>query len=300
MRSLIIASFLVAALSSPAASAANIAAIGENQPVGEGSSDSPRLSAASVAETLDEIVDAGSRGGNSAADPCKLLPAGQQCLKVRKCSDTTNPIATIDGYWLANTPAGTYKRPSQHTKTTICYNEGSGIQITEVASDRYPFTPYMACNSYVWQRSAALELMIFPVKTAFDVPRFYFEIDMAPSGATFGSIIFNDKGNTTNCQACKAGELKCSGSSIFPTTGIELHAERDYDSKGVAVGWHTSRFLPFSMFFELKGSTKMFRFNLYRYGYPNGPNGAYELSGYSPTWNPSFHVPSRFGLMVLV
>lgn len=38
----------------------------------------------------------------------------------------------------------------------------------------------------------------------------------------------------------------------------------------------------------------------FRYDYPNLKNKTdYELSGWSPTHNPSFHTPSRFGVIVL-
>ena len=46
----------------------------------------------------------------------------------------------------------------------------------------------------------------------------------------------------------------------------------------------------------------MWRVNFYRYSYPDGPNAAfdnYELNAWSPTHGPSFHVPNRFGVIVL-
>ena len=45
----------------------------------------------------------------------------------------------------------------------------------------------------------------------------------------------------------------------------------------------------------------LWRANFYRYDYPSGPNKAfdnYELTGWSPTHDPSFHVPERFGVLV--
>jgi hypothetical protein len=46
----------------------------------------------------------------------------------------------------------------------------------------------------------------------------------------------------------------------------------------------------------------VWRVNFYRYSYPDGPNAAfdnYELNAWSPTHGPSFHVPNRFGVIVL-
>lgn len=235
----------------------------------------------------------------SEEDPCASVPS-LSCLRVRRCDDASKPIATINQYWLTNVQQGQFIAPAQATNATICYMPNEGFTIHECATDSYAFTPFTTCNSYVWQKGSALEMMIFPVRTPFDVPEYYYEIDMAPSGATFGSMIFNNKGNVTNCNTCVAEQLDCKGANTFTSIpDMKLSAEYDTVRNGTRVGWHTSRFLPFSMFHELKDSTKLFKFNLYRYDYPWGENQGYELSGYSPTWNPSFHIPSRFALMVL-
>ena len=231
---------------------------------------------------------------------CPRLPGEQRCIEVRRCDDTSRPIATLDGYWLTNVPEGTYKKPHQHTVTTLCY-DNAGIRIAETATDRYPDTHHTKCNSYVWEKSPAMEVFIFPVATPYDVPQYYYEVDLAPSGAAYVSLIHNKDGNTTNCGDCVPGERECRHANFYPNNPtMELAAEYITNEAGRRVGWRTQRLLPFLMFHALGSSTRMFRFNLYRYSYPYDLDGPMELSAYSPTWNPSFHVPSRFGLMVLV
>ena len=44
----------------------------------------------------------------------------------------------------------------------------------------------------------------------------------------------------------------------------------------------------------------LWRLNLYRYAFPNKTDPTPELSGWSPTHDPSFHVPARFGVAYLV
>ena len=44
---------------------------------------------------------------------------------------------------------------------------------------------------------------------------------------------------------------------------------------------------------------KLWRANFYRYGYPGGAEAPYNLSAWSPTREGSFHVPEKFGVVVL-
>jgi hypothetical protein len=47
---------------------------------------------------------------------------------------------------------------------------------------------------------------------------------------------------------------------------------------------------------------QLWRMNFYRYSYPSGPDAKYdnfELNAWSSTHDPSFHVPERFGVVVL-
>ena len=48
-----------------------------------------------------------------------------------------------------------------------------------------------------------------------------------------------------------------------------------------------------------QGPWRLWRANFYRYGYPAGAEAPYNLSAWSPTREGSFHVPKRFGVLVL-
>ena len=73
-------------------------------------------------------------------------------------------------------------------------------------------------------------------------------------------------------------------------------------------GWRADFTLPWSLFgpyFGAGGAVAaaewpLWRVNLYRYDYPDPSDHAtYELSGWSATHADSFHVPARFGVVVL-
>eukprot|EP00461_Guttulinopsis_vulgaris_P001505 UN01505 len=98
--------------------------------------------------------------------------------------------------------------------------------------------------------------------------------------------------------------MKCTGTSTFVDYKglITLTRNTQY-------GWATTRYLPFTIFNKFvyadeqrygQGINKntFFRVNFYRYDYPT-QSGSYVLSGASPTWSPSFHIPSRMMTFIL-
>ena len=59
-----------------------------------------------------------------------------------------------------------------------------------------------------------------PVLTSLDVLPRYHELDVAPTGAMWGSVSNNSRGNASNCASCNAtGKLPCEGLATFPGTG---------------------------------------------------------------------------------
>jgi hypothetical protein len=155
----------------------------------------------------------------------------------------------------------------------------------------------------------------------------YYELDTSPSGAMWAGLINNTLGNSSTCvsvtgcppQPGLGLNLPCHGLATFPhnlTVAV----------KNVTGGYTTRLFIPWSLFapeFQPQVRNRadvatsvnsidasnmaaepwpLWRINFYRYDYPTGPNGDfsnYELTGWSPTHSPSFHEPSRFGVMVL-
>ena len=113
------------------------------------------------------------------------------------------------------------------------------------------------------------------------------------------------KGNVSNCDHCVAGmRHPCFGRDVFPPYSADGLGVR---VRNTSTGWTASLFVPFAMFpSEFVGHRHpwpLWRVNFYRYAFPSGPSPRfdnYELSGWSPTHDPSFHIPARFGVAVLV
>jgi hypothetical protein len=161
----------------------------------------------------------------------------------------------------------------------------------------------MHCNDPVFRQSPTLETFIAPVERPTDNPVWYHELDVSPAGAMFASLVKNTReGNSSACARCVEGRLRCDGRSTFPPF------ELDVSTGNHSAGWHEALFIPFDLFEQdflprSRGAWPLWRVNLYRYDYPEGPNESFdnfELSAWSPTHSPSFHVPSRFGVVLLV
>jgi len=137
-------------------------------------------------------------------------------------------------------------------------------------------------------------MFIYPTGNVYDVPQFYYEIDVTPTEAVFASLIYNDKGNVTNCEGCakQSIELPCTGKNTFPDHQITHKVEVTENT------YTTQRYIPFAIFPEKLRQNRVWRANFYRYSYPDGFARKYELSGWSPTYSPSFHEPKRFGILV--
>ena len=138
-------------------------------------------------------------------------------------------------------------------------------------------------------------MFIAPVYSATDNPIFYHEVDTGAAGALWAGVINNTLGNRSDCEACVPGNLPCTGRDNFSPLTMSVTVV-----KGTG-WWADSLFLPWALFpKEFAAPWPVWRVNFYRYDYPNGASEPYELSGWSPTHNPSFHVPARFGTMLLI
>ena len=251
-------------------------------------------------------------------DPCHQRTDDLPCLHVPNCTTGT---ATYHHFQITN--VNTSQPATEPTTGTICYNN-FGISIKEYATDSHVFTPWTHCNSPVFQRSSVLEIFVAPVYSVTDNPVWYFELDTAPSGALWAGLSNNSRGNSTTCVAAQgchsSGTLQCSGTNTFDKSlttkafntstgwGIEINVpwqlfppEFQPNSTGVGVQGVVDEGDVLLLPTLLPHPT--WRMNFYRYSYPNGANSGftnYELSGWSPTHDPSFHVPAKFGVIVLV
>eukprot|EP00966_Prymnesium_polylepis_P312503 7221392-Prymnesium_polylepis.1 len=221
-------------------------------------------------------------------------------LVVPRCAlQTTDALFRVDS--LSNVNGS---QPSkQAARGSICWNE-TGITVREYAVDDHIFSPYTRCDQPVFVDGDVLEVFIAPVLKPTDSPQWYFELDTSASGVLWAGLSNNSKGNASTCvsvDGCTAsGPLPCSGWAHGPR-GLTAHATNHTDM------WSTRLFIPWAIFApefrpRVNGSTsspwRHWRLNFYRYDYPGGPGRAYELVAWSPTHDPSFHVPTRFGVAV--
>lgn len=238
-------------------------------------------------------------------DTCAIRTDDVPCLRVSACG--VEPAAVFGNFRLCD-PAS--DSPAlQQTVGTMCY-DSDGIHVSERASEKYIFSPYVTCNSEVFSRSDVLEVFLAPVLSVLDNPEFYFELDAAPTGAMWGGLSDNSRGNSstcvseTGCGADSIGTLPCSGMANFAhnmTVAVSNNTR----------SWETHLYIPWGIFdpkFQPQGANALtpwpyWRLNFYRYDYPDGPNedfSNYELTGWSPTHEANFHVPERFGVAVFV
>ena len=260
------------------------------------------------------------------ADPCDAR-SDVPCLHVFPCQDADARLAVVEHFWLVDTTPGVLKRPRQNTRVELCHDAG-GLHVHGNATDYNIFTSSTHCNNETYAEGGVLETFMGPVETPFDAPRVYQEQDASPSAVLWAGVIHKpDLGNVTNCnlggpapdELClTAGVLPgCTGKDTFPGMGAGLNVNVTNSTRGSGTqakpGWWADHlFVPWSLFngYFANGDAAragpggkpwgLWRLNLYRYDYPYGDRTTHELSGWSSTFCDSFHVPQRFGVMVLV
>ena len=236
-------------------------------------------------------------------DPCLVRTDGVPCLHVPPCGSVGGGL--VSGFKIS-TAAGDVPA-TQQTNGSICWSP-RGLHVHEIATDGSIFSPYTKCNSQVFSKSDVLEVFLAPVENPTENPMYYYELDTSPSGAFFGKLMENNAGNSSTCISsfgCKnPGILPCSGRASF---AYGMTSTASNSSAGDA--WSIELFVPWEIFpakyapnvrEKLPWST--WRMNFYRYSYPSGPDkdyDNYELNAWSPTHSSSFHVPARFGVVVL-
>lgn len=231
------------------------------------------------------------------------------CLEIPPCDAAREP-APFSIRRVSNAAGSEAAR--QLTKGHACWNESSGLHIFETASDTSVFSPYTTCNSPVFANSDVLEVFVAPALQPTDNPRWYYEIDASPSGVLWAALTNNTRGNASTCVAsmgcsCTHGKgekcsakLPCTGRATFDDgPSVRMTNETGAYSSHLTIPWSL-----FALGFRPERRSgkpwPWWRINFYRYDYPEGPGGRYELTAWSPTHEPSFHVPSRFGVARLV
>jgi hypothetical protein len=221
---------------------------------------------------------------------CSDFKLDVPCVDVPKCSE--NKFASLSKFVTMSN-----KQPQQSTTVDICYVEGESFKVHMVAEDHDVFSPYTTCNSEVYVNSDVLEVFMTPTKSPYDAPQWYYEMDTSPSNAVWVGHKNNSLGNWSNCNHqddhCVAGTIKCEGLNIFPQFP-NLVA----DVINFTAGWSNDLNIPFTIGPPEYRDSKIWRANFYRYDYPISRD-VYELSGWSPTFCDSFHVPQQFGVLIL-
>jgi len=224
------------------------------------------------------------------------------CLRIPPCGGVA-PAAAAAPFYVSD--AATRVLASPQTKVAICHT-ASGLRVVYEGDDAHVVTPWTRCNDPVFERSSTFEFFASPVERPTDDPIWYHEIDGGPANVLWAGVSNNSKGNATTCDAaagdaCVAGNLNCSGAQTFPSApGLRAVIAN------TSTGWRETLDVPFAAFpasFVGRGRWPLWRVNFYRYAYPHGPDATfsnYQLSAWSPTHDPSFHTPSRFGVALLV
>jgi hypothetical protein len=251
---------------------------------------------------------------DSEVDPCQARsgnPERVPCLKVPRC-----PAAgTVDAGFYINTVPGLVPA-LQATSLEVCWNS-SGLSVKTNATDVNIFNTATRCQQGVFNTGDTLEVFLGPVLDATDDPVYYHEIDTGSSGAMWVGQAQHGMGrpdgaNVSNCGVatpppCESNNVaaNCTGLAGYLGGALTSH---------VTIGdgwWANDLVIPWSTFKQpfldhtASPPWKIWRANFYRYDYPfpkpdgDGYNSSHELSAWSPTHSSTFHIPPRFGVVVL-
>jgi hypothetical protein len=235
----------------------------------------------------------------SSDDACATRTDDVPCLRVGNCGRSDK--ASFSNFKVSDA-AGDVPA-TQSTNGTLCFGD-AGVVVTFNASDAFIFSPYTKCDSTTWVASDTVEVFIAPVRAVTDNPQFYYELDAVPSGVMYGGLVNNSKGNASTC----IGESGCKTPGPLPCTGAAEFAHKmTITASNATRSWSVSYFIPWAVFapeFRPQNALPwhLWRVNFYRYSYPHGPNenfDNFELNAWSATHTPSFHEPSRFGVVVM-
>ncbi len=135
-------------------------------------------------------------------------------------------------------------------------------------------------------------------------------IDPDGSGENYAELEISPMNVTCDLRMIR-GEPDRAGDLSWNFAGLETAVVPLADARGKAMGWTALACMPWLDFTTLDPARRLrlppggerWRFNVYRIKRPGGPtrrNQAALMMAWSPTGQPSFHVPAAFGDLVFV
>lgn len=165
---------------------------------------------------------------------------------------------------------------------------GDALHLRFDAQDRDPWHTMTRRDEHLWEEEV-VEIFLDPNRSGFD----YYELEISPGNVVCDLRMISPSPN-------KQGEFE------FDLAGLETRVTIQRDAGGNPTGWVATASLPWPGFGPLPSTKSIsvpprpgdrWRFNLFRIDRPRDPNasGARSVSAaWSPTGEPSFHVPRAF------
>lgn len=235
---------------------------------------------------------------------------------VASVPDVSVPLCN-EGYGQASpyyiTDAPGFSNPVEQTLTLLCWNV-SGIVVYTNNTDSDIWQTCDSCGCANFAHGDVAEVFIAPVSSPDRSPSWYYELDVgAVAGSFWGGVVHNTLGD----ENLYSSSLPCA---LHPAPGAfescPLNCSGVLPSVIVQEGlgwWSRTMLIPWELFQEgyapAGGGSKPWRHwraNFYRYSYPfklpdGGPDHQKpELSGWSATHSPTFHVPTQFGKLTFL
>lgn len=223
-------------------------------------------------------------------------------------------VGRTESYFVTNTEG--LVKPSEQATTTVCWN-ATGIVISTNNSDIDIWQTCDSCGCDNYNNGDVAEAFLAPVSHADSSPSWYYELDVgAVTSAFWGGIVHNSLGNDTVYPSIWPCSAQPEPSSTFASCQLDCSSSEQIPKISQMVGtgwWSRTMVVNWGMFkneytpLGNKGQPwPHWRANFYRYSYPfktsdgSFDHDKYELSGWSSTHDPSFHVPPRFGKLTFL
>jgi hypothetical protein len=243
------------------------------------------------------------------AESCKeVRDSSVPCVEVPDCASQRYGAVIIDQ--LANGNG-----PSVATSNIKLCHDNEFLHVTHVANDQMYFTPnenLSECNSDIYSSDVA-ELFIAPYMEA--EPHCYNELDISPyfGGVRFDAGIYNANLNQTGISGTDFG---CVGEPGYDnmTTSVAADVKNHRWTATLSFNWGLIN-CPFNCPMQLHycghdTPNTIYRANFFRIHQlladksrcGSGADDSCEYLAWSPTLAnpPAFHVPTKFGYLVLV